>query len=338
MTKYLLTLSLLMGTLWSAAARTPGNDRDSVIITVGTKSRIVVYAESKEELKKLLRYDLNALLRDMRAKIDSTTEAGTTRIVFDNVDGGKYLKDTVVTVVTDDKKVVITIDKDGVETSPGDSTGSSKWNGRKRSPTPWYRRSDEGFMLSLGLNAFDVRNAAGYDPEALATRNVPWKYVSLGFAQAPTLIRGDKAALKLRVGVDVAWYNFMFEGNQYIQKGTDRVEFLTSTATLERSKLTVSYLNFSLMPKLVIRRGFLSHLTAGGYVGYRMGSYGKRRFDEGRSKDRSNFYLTDLRYGWGAEIGLRNFLDLFVQYDLNPLFKTNRGPEINAFSIGFRLN
>lgn len=332
---------LLMGALWLLAltrtvAGTSSPVQDSVIITVGGKSRIVVVAESKEELRKLLRYDLNALLRDMRAKIDSTSESGTTRIIFDNVDGGRYVKDTIVTVQTDKNRVVITIDKDKVERTEKDT--AQRQTSRVRVSRPWYRNSNEGFLLSLGLNAFDVRNAAGYDPEALATRNVPWKYVSLGFTQAPTIISGQKAALKLRVGVDVAWYNFMFEGNRYIQKGPDRVEFADFPDPLRKSKLTVSYLNLSLMPKLAIRRGFLAHVTAGGYVGYRMGSYGKRLVEEGRNKDRSNFYLNDLRYGWGAEIGLRNFLDLFVQYDLNPLFKADRGPEINAFSIGFRIN
>jgi hypothetical protein len=336
MKTYLILLALLTGIAGSAAATAPESHRDSVIITVGAKARIVVYAESKEELRKLLRYDLNALLRDMRAKIDSTSEAGTTRIVFQDVDGGRYVKDTVVTVVTDDKKVVITVDKDGVERLGDDSTTTSSQ--RSDRPSRWYRNSNEGFMVALGMNAFAVKDAAGYNPDDLALRYVPWKYVSIGFAQAPTLIRGEKAALQVRVGVDVSWYNFMFEGNRLIRQGTDRVEFPTSPDNLEKSKLSVSYLNFSLMPKLAFRRGFISHLSAGGYVGYRMGSHSKQKVDEGRTKERSNFYLSDLRYGWGAELGLRKFLDLFVQYDLNPLFRSGRGPEINAFSVGFRFN
>lgn len=337
MTKYLVLITLL--TCGFGRARAAGNSsvRDTVVITVGQKARIIVQADSREELRKLLRYDLNAVLRDMGAKIDST-EGKEARIVFDDVSGSRYLKDTVITVTTDDRLITITVNREELKRArSGADTTTRNPTPARRSSRRWYNNADEGFMFGLGLDAFDVKDYAGYAPDELTTRNVPWKFVTLGFAQSPVLIPGARAALTMRVGVDVSWYNFMFEGNRFIEKGPERVQFPLSATPLSRSKLTVSYLDFSLTPKLVIRRGFISHIAAGGYVGYRIGSYARLRREDGRLRDRTNFYLTDLRYGWSAELGFRKFPDLFFQYDLNPLFRAGRGPEINAFSLGFRL-
>jgi hypothetical protein len=121
-----------------------------------------------------------------------------------------------------------------------------------------------------------------------------------------------------------------------------------------KSKLTVSYLGFSAVPmfdfgyKRKVRNvegknykywsrnndGF--RIGAGVYAGYRIGSYTKLVWRDGgrqRDRERDNYYLENLRYGLRGVLGFRG-VDLFVNYDLNPLFANERGPELNAISFG----
>ncbi|HEU5146680.1 MAG TPA: PorT family protein, partial [Chryseosolibacter sp.] len=52
-----------------------------------------------------------------------------------------------------------------------------------------------------------------------------------------------------------------------------------------------------------------------------------------KEKNRDDFNLNNLRYGVRLQIGLRS-TDLFINYDMNELFATDKGPELNAVSFG----
>jgi hypothetical protein len=55
-----------------------------------------------------------------------------------------------------------------------------------------------------------------------------------------------------------------------------------------------------------------------------------------KEKDNGNFYLSNVRYGLRGRVGWRE-MDLFVNYDLNQVFTSGNGPELNAFSFGIIL-
>ncbi len=97
------------------------------------------------------------------------------------------------------------------------------------------------------------------------------------------------------------------------------------------------------MPMLKFERangkdGF--HIGAGGFAGYRLGTHSKLKYEEDgnsrKDKNRSNFNLNDFQYGLTGVVGY-NDLSLFVKYNMNPLFKENRGADVNVVSFGFRL-
>jgi hypothetical protein len=58
--------------------------------------------------------------------------------------------------------------------------------------------------------------------------------------------------------------------------------------------------------------------------------------DREADKDSSNIFLNNVRYGIRFQVGYRG-VDMFLNYDVSPLFSENRGPELNAFSFGFTL-
>lgn len=136
----------------------------------------------------------------------------------------------------------------------------------------------------------------------------------------------------------------MFDRNRFVTD-TDGVTVFNveQNRSFEKSKLTTSSINVPLIFKLKFREkngkdGFI--LSAGGFAGYRLGSHTKLKYqEEGRTikdKERGNFNLEDFQYGANVSIGYRN-VEIFGRYNLNELFKENRGPQINVISFGVRI-
>ena len=46
-------------------------EKDSIIVTFGDKTRLIIYGENRKELEKIMKYDLNTLLSDLKIKLDS---------------------------------------------------------------------------------------------------------------------------------------------------------------------------------------------------------------------------------------------------------------------------
>lgn len=357
--------------------------KDSIIVTFGDKSRIIIYSDDRRELEKLMKYDLNSLLKDLGARLD--TMQGETKIYFDDLDGRKYLKDTAG--VSKDKNYVrislkgirikdgnteVTITTRGVDIKDGEEQvriggkrdgyeiDTTARDGDRSSTRDYdddndnvmtirrvrrYSSPRKGFNVSLGLNAYAQNDdPKGFDKENYDLRPFGSRYISLGFVKSATLARGKEAGLHLDFGLDVAWNNLMFEGNNTVVKTSTAVSFspiLNSEnreLDLRKSKLTIPYVNFSLMPTVSFPNAFISYISAGGYVGYRLGGYTKTKLADGKKDHvRSNYYLNDFRYGAAFELGIRHFPDFFVHYDMNPLFQTNRGPDVRMINFGIRF-
>lgn len=160
-------------------------------------------------------------------------------------------------------------------------------------------------------------------------------------------------------GAGISWYNFKFENAATrLDPNGGELNFLeeTSISSAIKSKLKVTYLNFTAVPMFDFgrgkrtvrmyeeddvrvafsrRRGF--RIGLGGYVGYRIGQKAKYIFkrdgDRNKDKEKGSFFLTDLRYGARLQIGINSF-DMFVNYDFNELFEDGKGPKLNPVSIG----
>ena len=174
-----------------------------------------------------------------------------------------------------------------------------------------------------------------------------------------------KNSLFLEWGAGLSWYNWKLEVPSYqITKATTQVKFAQPVNIREidpiKSKLVASYLNVSLVPlfdfaqgtrKVIVNEagsfkwnrskkiGF--RIGVGGYLGYRMYGRSKYVYKEdnklrNKEKDKGNFYLSNVRYGLRGRVGWKG-MDLFVNYDLNQVFTSGNGPELNAFSFGIIL-
>jgi len=336
-------------------------DKDSIIVTFGDKTRLIIYGENRQELEKIMKYDLNALLKDLKVRLDST-RADTT-FLREEFNGNKYLKNPDQETDKDyvriglrgihikDGDTKVSIDGSGVEVKDGDqvvgSDSTYRRVGKRFRGTSWGGSSPrKGFNVALGLNTYGTNEATpGFNKDDYDLKPFGSRYVSLGYVASASLIKGKGARLHLDFGVDFSWYNMMYDGDNTIAKTDDGVEFKPvvddqgKPVEVRKSKLVVPYVNLSVMPTLSFSRSFISYISAGAYGGYRIGSYTKVRKvgTKDVDHDRRNFYIEDLRYGLAAEIGIRNFPDFFVNYDLNYLFEANRGPSVRMLSFGVRL-
>jgi hypothetical protein len=143
--------------------------------------------------------------------------------------------------------------------------------------------------------------------------------------------------------IGVNWYNFKLEDRSLIAvktpTGIEWEEF-AGPGTGTKSKISASYLNFTLVPTLLTNNQKL-RLGFGGYAGVRIGGRGKYVYDDEDGKkqkqfEKSNMYVENFRYGLRGEIGVSD-VTLFFNYDLNNLFQENLGPEVQALSFGVTI-
>ena len=96
---YAMAMLVLLATIGAKASSFSSDDevwhkseaeKDSIIVTFGDKTRLIIYGENRQELEKIMKYDLNALLKDLKVRLDST-QADTT-FLREEFNGNKYLK------------------------------------------------------------------------------------------------------------------------------------------------------------------------------------------------------------------------------------------------------
>ena len=267
-------------------------------------------------------------------------------------DGGIYIKDGADRVYVGTQGIHVEDGSDEIHIGRGNPLDSTESDSNFQRGKRNYKRyfggeSRKGFNLCLGLNAFaNDRAGAAYRSTDYDLSTLGSRFVSIGWVRSATISQAKNTRLALDLGVDFSWYNFMFEGNNVVKMNetAQRVEFPNFQrdnvpTDLSKSKLTASFVNFSIMPVVYFNNSTISYIGAGVYGGYRLTSYTKTKEAANNSKDHitAGYYLNNFRYGAAFEIGLKNFPDFFVNYDLNQVFQTGRGPQVNAISFGIRL-
>ncbi len=214
--------------------------------------------------------------------------------------------------------------------------------------------SRKGLNFYFGLNALAGGETEIAVPYPGAPPYVPnftlnptgSRYASIEIARFITLSEGKKSAFRLGYGLEIDWYNFMFDHNKIATKGPNGVQFTTFYAApgkeiaMSKNKMSVSYLTLPIMPHFAFdKKSAVQMIAIGGYVSYRLDTWTKAIEEESGNlrKETSNLYVNPFRYGLRAEFALRHFPDLFFSYDLSPFFETGKGPEMRGLAFGIRL-
>jgi hypothetical protein len=239
----------------------------------------------------------------------------------------------------------------GEETKVMWGKDTTKTNAKEKNKGLYERKR---FNVYLGLNGLSgempqvttMIYPSPYLPSDPELKPLGSRFVSLDFTYAATIARGQKSALKLGYGFSFDWYNFMFDHNRVVSKVSSSTNFRPifdaqgEEVELKKNKLTVSYITLPIVPHVVFsKESAIRMIGLGGYVSYRLDSWTKtiEEKSENLSRIGSNFNLNQVRYGVKAEVALRHVGELFFNYDLSPLFKKGLGPDLMAFSFGFKL-
>jgi hypothetical protein len=147
-------------------------------------------------------------------------------------------------------------------------------------------------------------------------------------------------------GLGIDWRNYRFDNsNVVLQNNPNYFDgTLMNDNNYKKSKLLVTYLTVPLLLELQTNR-FTNrnsfHIAGGISSGLRIGSHSKVKYENQngsteKDKDRSDFNLNPFKLDATALIGWGS-INLYGNYALIDMFKTDRGPELRPFSVGLRL-
>lgn len=326
---FLFTLAALFF-MANPQAQAQDTKADTLFLTFGDGSQIRVLVKSKRDRKALESMDVNKVIQDALAELDGEVPNGGT---VKSYDWGNLKIERVET--EGDKKTNISL-------QVGDNEDSDEDN-EECSDTRRFRIVSNEIGLSFGLNNY---LESGKIPAEQQYGLRPWgsRYVDINsmISIHPYL----NSPLRFYVGLNVHWMNFMFSDETRVRKTENEVEFYQSPDELKKSKLTAFYIGAPVKMRYYFAKpnGSAPFIGIGGYGAYRLDSYESRVFfedgDKRRKRERSDFYLSDVRYGVQVELGWGERGDdfcLFGQMDLNPLFKEGHGPELVPFTLGVRF-
>ncbi|MFD1470800.1 porin family protein [Hymenobacter caeli] len=357
------------------AARPPGAPApaDTIVVRLPNQATLTLLVRDAAQLRELPKYHLDSLTTRLAGYIaqaeaaakTAKTEQVTMEFYPDKDTPGQRLPEQIrITThrqTPNAKRVDVALNKAfriKVDTD-ADGNRSVKINptpGRNRAEreahrdsvgAKTYERNSQGvtnFVFDLGLNAL-ANQHPGVGQSAVDLRPGGSRYVNLGFDYSHRL-GGKNSPVFLVVGPEFAFNNYMLNGNdKWVNQNsvTGVVREADPTRQYEKTKLATAAVNLPLMLRLNLHDAHYHptfSLAAGGFVGYRLGSWTKLKYTTDgttyKDKDHNSYNLEDFQYGLQAVVGYGEF-SLFAKYNLNPLFKAGQGPDTQVVSFGIRL-
>ena len=167
--------------------------------------------------------------------------------------------------------------------------------------------------------------------------------VNLNVLEKEFAIIGNKFGLVTGLGID--FYNYFFDDKNTITKNFEGViveKDFYSNRQIVKSKLAITYLSIPLILEWQLPGNSPNVLRiAGGVIGdLKIESHTKVVYHENgdrrKEKERNNFNLNAVRYGFTGRIGSRH-TDIFCNYFPVSLFQKNKGPELYPITIGISI-
>ena len=330
---------------------------DTVKIPLAKTSQLVFTMRDRSDLEILKHYDFQTLFQDILTKLEKsdapekndTAEKNDTLPATDTT-GTPTAEETTESTSNRIEGRSSSIEEnrndDGDRDDDDDDEDWDNWKGHRRR----WGRTWQSFNFDLGTNNW-LENGSFPDKSNASYAVKPWGswYIAFNSIQRSRLGRN----FFLEWGGGISWYTFKFQdASTRLERNDYGVAFVTDDTPGRshiKSKLGITFINASLVPVLDFGdhsrkpRIWNNHHSAfriglGPYVGYRISSLTKVVYKEnghGREKDKDhgNLYLNNLRYGARLQVGIRS-TDFFFNYDMNDVFASGKGPNLNAFSFG----
>jgi len=344
---------------------------DTIVVRLPNKATMTLVVHDAQQLRQLPQYHLDSLVARLGGYIrraDAATKVADTdrltTVFHPNEDQpGQHLPEEIRITTTKpaadaygpsnrvevllEKKFGVVVNTDGHPNSRRRVPDTQAYRDSLRDAQEENRASASFVTVDVGLNALVNRStylSPGGQAETLELRTLGARYFNIGLDYRERL-GGKYSPLSLVGGPEVAFNNYMLEGNAkwVSQNGRTDVVSETTSRQYQKTKLATSTLTLPLMFQLNLRdqhHHSVFTLGAGGFVGYRLGSWTKLKYFENGStykdKDYGSYNLTDWQYGLQGVLGFKG-LTFFAKYNLNQLFRDGQGPQAQTLSFGVRL-
>ena len=288
-----------------------------------------------------------------------TTEHGVAHIemrVNDTIKPSK--KDTSKRDTTEinfkKKKITITSDKEGTsidvkregrkESSEFDNDDESDINfdfGKSRGNFDIHWSGFE-FGINNYLNKDFSMNLSEENSFMELNTSKSWN-INLNFIEYDVPIIRENFGIGTGMGIE--FNDYRFDNLSPIKKADDQIISDTSynNMNVEKAKLTTTYITVPILFEYQTPVGDDNKffITAGIIGGIKIGSHTKIVYNEDgdrkKEKNRGDFYLSPLRYGYTLKMGY-GFLKVFANYYETTLFQKEKGPELHPFTVGFNIS
>ncbi len=201
--------------------------------------------------------------------------------------------------------------------------------------------------IELGVNNFTNKDFASPSSSELSYMQLnPEKSIalSINFIEYNlNIIKSGRVGLTTGMGLQWNFFNLSQNVELYQdQQGVTQAKLIdTKIKKFKRNNLNMAYLTIPAIIGFKIPTNKKDISFGVGVTGsMRLWSKHKQKYIEDGEKHkyklRDDFGLTPFRYGVTARVGYGS-IGIFVDYQLTPLFKKDKGPELYPISIGLRL-
>lgn len=198
--------------------------------------------------------------------------------------------------------------------------------------------------IDFGFNMFLNEDYNGYESEFMDNDILRSNSLSINFVQQSIGIQRYRNTIGFVTGLGIRFHSYRLDDHTTILRDDNSIiqPVQTEFENIKKSKLALISV---VMPVLMEFQIPVNHnhnriyFSGGVYGGLRLHSHTKVKYKEERNeklKVADHFSMHDFSYGIMVRTGF-SWVNLHATYDLVPLFREEKGPELTPFTVGITL-
>ena len=198
--------------------------------------------------------------------------------------------------------------------------------------------------VDFGFNALVNPDYSGYDSDFMDNDIFRSNSLYINVIQQSISLQRNLNTIGLVTGLGMYFQSYRLDQNTTIERDPNDVIVpkILYFDDNQKSKLFIFSLSLPLLAEFQIPINHYDnrlYISGGLYLGYRLGSHTKIKYrtdQKEKLKVPDHYSLHSFKYGLMFRTGYR-WINFFATYEITPLFKENKGPELTPFSFGFTL-
>jgi len=198
--------------------------------------------------------------------------------------------------------------------------------------------------VDLGFNTFLNKDYSGYTTNFMENDFFRSNSMLINIIQQSIGVQTNRNTVGLVTGLGLQLQSYRLNRNTTIRlddNGNVNPKYLLYDQN-QKSKFSIASLIVPLLVELQLPVNHYEnryYVSLGPYATYRLSSHTKIKYrveQKEKLKIPGDYALPDFKYGLMLRTGYR-FANVFVTYELVPLFTKSKGPELHPFTVGITL-